>query len=199
VQTITVERLRPDLEDAFFRLHSEANDAGWCRCVAWWVPTWDGWGERTAEENHDLRCSLFARGEHDVLLAFDGDEPVGSCQLGPRDRLVKLTSQLELAPDPTVWAVSCFLVAPAARHQGIAAALLSAAVDIARATGGSRLEGYPRPGAAADDGDAWTGPERLFVNAGFDLITDVGTRRVYSRTLRAQALGAARRPLGSPR
>ena len=41
-----VLRLGPELEEEFLVLHSDANDAGWCRCVAWHVPTWEGWGDR---------------------------------------------------------------------------------------------------------------------------------------------------------
>lgn len=180
-----IERLHPGLEDAFLQLHSDANGAGWCRCVAWWVPSWDGWGDRSAQDNLDLRCELFDAGEHDGLIAFDGDEPVGWCQLGRRDRLEKLVAQLELTPDPTVWAVTCFLIAPAHRRTGVAARLLEAAVDVAREEGATRVEGYPRHGAPGEDGDAWTGPEQLFVRAGFERVGDAGSRRVYSRAISA--------------
>jgi len=96
VTDVRVERFGPALLDDFHRLHSDANGAGWCRCVAWWVPSWDGWGERPAAENAALREELCNAGEYDGLLAFAGDEPVGWCQLGRRDRLEKLVLQLEL-------------------------------------------------------------------------------------------------------
>jgi hypothetical protein len=56
---------QPGLEVGFYRLHCPANEAGWCNCVAWWVTGWDGWGERTAEENRQLRQSLLKKGEYD--------------------------------------------------------------------------------------------------------------------------------------
>jgi GNAT superfamily N-acetyltransferase len=183
VPEIVVERLRPGLEDAFLALHCDANDAGWCRCVAWWVPTWEGWGERTVEENLALRITLFERGEHDGLLALAAGEPVGWCQLGRRDRLVKLVAQLELTPDSSVWAVSCFLVAPAWRGRGVARALLDAAVKDARAAGASRLEGYPRTAADLDAADAWTGVVPLFEGAGFERVGEAGPRTVVSLVL----------------
>ena len=177
-----VERFRPELRGDFDRLHSDANGAGWCRCVAWWVPSWDGWGERTAAENAALRDELCNAGEYDGLLAFAGDEPVGWCQLGRRDRLEKLVHQLELDPSPETWAVTCFLVAPHARGRGVARALLDAAIDTARAGGAVRLEGYPRRGITDTD-DAWTGPERLFETHGFAAVREAGPRSVYARRL----------------
>ena len=166
--SVRIERFRPELRDEFRSLHSDANDAGWCRCVAWWVPTWDGWGERTPEENAALRESLCDAGEYDGLLAFDDDLPVGWCQVGPRDRLAKLVTQLELEPDASVWAVTCFVVAPSHRRRGVAALLLAEAVATARDSGARSIEGYPRTGSTHDDGGVWTGPAALFASAGFD-------------------------------
>ena len=167
---IRIERFRPELRVEFARLHSAANDAGWCRCVAWWVPTWEGWSDRTAEENASLRDALCGRGEHDGLLAFVDGEVVGWCQVGPRDRLPKLVAQLGLEPEQGVWAVTCFLVAPARRRQGIAGALLERAVAEARSHGATRTEGYPRAGEELSDGEAWTGTSSLFASAGFSVV-----------------------------
>jgi GNAT superfamily N-acetyltransferase len=180
-----VEQLGPAHEAAFLRLHDDRNDAGWCRCAAWWVPTWDGWGERSATENLAVRCELHEQGRHDGLLAFDeADEPVGWAQVGRRDRLPKLVEQLGLPDDPDVWAVTCFLVAPAHRRRGVAARLLGAAIESASSSGALRLEGYPRVGDALADDDAWTGTERLFTTAGFHRIESAGPRVVYARSLR---------------
>jgi GNAT superfamily N-acetyltransferase len=174
-----VERFGPATREDFRRLHSDVNGAGWCRCVAWWVPTWDRWGERSAQENAALREELCDAGEYDGLLAYDGGgDPVGWCQLGPRDRLEKLVRQFEFEPEPGTWAVSCFLVAPSQRGRGVASALLEAAIGAARAEGADMLEGYPRT-AADDAGELWTGPERLFVRAGFTHFRDVLPRRMY--------------------
>lgn len=183
MEGLVVERVRPELVDAFLRLHSAANGAGWCRCVAWWTRTWDGWEERTEQENLELRCALFEAGEHDGLLAFAGEEPVGWCQAGPRDRFEKLVSQLELTPSPTTWAVTCFLVSPSHRRQGVAGTLLAAAAGFARAAGATRLEGYPRAGVELADDDAWTGTARLFEAAGFREVRTVGRRAVLALDL----------------
>jgi hypothetical protein len=105
--SVEVVRFEPGRRADFLALHDDANDAGWCRCVAWWTPTWEGWGERTAEENLALREELLERGEYDGYLAYAGGVPVGWCQAGPRDRLAKLARQFGLAPDPHTWAITC--------------------------------------------------------------------------------------------
>jgi GNAT superfamily N-acetyltransferase len=144
------------------------------------VPTWDGWAERSAEENTSLRHLLCTRGEWDGLLAYDAEHAVGWCQVGPRDRLGKLVAQLELDPDPSAWCVSCFLVAPSHRGRGVAAALLAAAIALARAEGAGRLEGYPREGGRLEEGEAWTGPGALFTSAGFEVVRSATPRSVVS-------------------
>jgi GNAT superfamily N-acetyltransferase len=180
---IRVEPFAPERWDDFLRLHSDTNGAGWCRCVAWWVPTWDGWAERTAEENTALRERVCTGGEYDGLLAYRGDEPVGWCQVGPRDRLRKLVEQLQLEPDGASWAVTCFLIAPVWRRRGVASALLAAAADVARAAGATRLQGYPRVGSSLDAADAWTGTESLFTARGFTLVRPGAPRAVYAMDL----------------
>ena len=167
----------------FYRLHGDCNNAGWCACAAWWVPTWDGWADRTAAENHAVRDALFARDEHDGLLAYADGEPVGWCQLGPRDRLTKLTAQLRLEPDPDAWAVTCFLVAPAWRGAGVARALLAAAAERAWQGGATRLEAFPKHGEHLAADDLWNGPEALFRAAGFAVARDDAARPVLSLTL----------------
>src|SRR5262245_26931057 len=103
---VVVRPLTAALRDDFYRFHS--GDEGWCYCVAWHVPTWDGWTERTDGENRAVRDALFDRGEHDGYLLYAGGEPSGWCQAGPRDRLPKLVASYGLAPDVSVWALTCF-------------------------------------------------------------------------------------------
>ncbi len=169
--------------DDFRRLHSDENGAGWCRCVAWWVPTWEGWGERTEAENASLRDSLCDAGEYDGYLAYDRLEPVGWCQVGARDRLEKLVLQLGLEPDPATWAITCFLVAPSYRGQGVARTLLRHALDDLRARGVTRIEAHPRAGASLDEGDLWTGPLGLYLGEGFEHAGDSPRGPVLARAL----------------
>jgi len=184
---ITIRRLEPALRDAFFALHCDANGAGWCRCIAWWVPTWDGWDGRTAEGNRSLREELFDRGEYDGYLLFvteDGVErPVAWCQTGPRDRLIKLARQFALAPEPDTWAISCFFVAPSHRRQGLVAQLLDHVLrDLAR-RGAKQVEAFPKLADDLDAEDLWTGPRALLSSRGFAPRPDRAKGDVWVRSL----------------
>lgn len=150
--------------------------------VAWWVPTWDGWGARTAEENRALREALFERGEYDGYLLYDDASPVAWCQVGPRDRLTKLTEQLALPPDPGVWAITCFQINPDRRRQGLARHLLADVLADLRTRGVACVQAFPRRGANAP-GELWTGPEALYVAVGFTARVDDSERPLLELTL----------------
>ena len=175
---LAVHRLDDARRADFYRVHGAECGADWCRCVAWWVPTWEGWGERTAQENLALREELFDRGEHDGYLLYADGEPVGWCQVGPRDRLAKLVGQMALEPDPEVWAVTCFVVAPRLRRRGLAARLLDGVLADLRARGVRCVEAYPKRGADLDAGELWTGPEGLYARKGFREVRDAAPRPV---------------------
>lgn len=83
------------------------------------------------------------------LVAYLDGEPVGWCAVEPRANYPRLgrgkvvQASPEPADDPSVWAVTCFVVRVGFRKRGIATALLTAAADHARANGARVLEGYP--------------------------------------------------------
>lgn len=182
-----VRRLTPALREDFYRVHSPQHDCGWCCCVAWWVPTWEGWGGRSAGENRALRDALFDRGEYDGYLGYVNDVPAAWCQVGRRDRLEKLTRQLDLAADPSVWAITCFLVAPACRRHGLAQRMLVEVLADLRSLGVCRVEAYPKRGEGLEVDDLWNGPESMFRSAGFETLIDHPTRPVLSLDLCAGA------------
>lgn len=175
-----VERFGPEHVTAFRALHGTA---GWCFCVAWWVGTWDGWGQRTAGENRALRDRLTESGIFDGYLAFDRDEPVGWCQVLPRDRLLKIRRQFHLEPDDGTWAIGCFFIPPVHRRRGIARRMLAAVLADLPERGARRVEAYPKRVPGGDAGDLWNGPEALFRANGFVTLKDDPVRPVLAREL----------------
>ena len=79
-----------------------------------------------------------------------------------------------LAPvdDTPVWSIVCFVVSRRARRQGIAAALLDAAIDYARTHGATMLEAYPvdTSGGRVPSANAYHGTLGMFERAGFTVV-----------------------------
>ena len=167
----------------FFRLHSEKNNHGWCFCVAWWVPGWDGWSQREAEDNRSMRDHLFRMGEYDGYLMYDGDEPIGWCQAGPRDRLTKLITEYRLPNDSNIWAITCFFIVPRYRDIGLGRFMLKEILDDLRKKGVRHVQGFPRRGKSLKMDELWTGPEVFFINAGFTLERDDPIYPIYGLDL----------------
>jgi GNAT superfamily N-acetyltransferase len=176
---------------AFFEASSST-----CFCRYWhFGGTKNDWLERCAfrpEENAaELESVVKA---HDPagrgLVALDEHEAVvGWLKLTPRRCVPKLRAlpvykNLDLGDEDTTYSVGCVLVRPDARGKGVARALTAAAADIARAWGARALEAYPRRSEEPlHPEEAWLGPERVFVEAGFEPIVDAGPYPVYRKWL----------------
>ncbi len=167
-----VFRLDPSRRQDFYRVHSPENGCGLCLCVAWWVPSWEGWSDRTVEMNRDLRDRLFDAGEYDGYLAYQREQPVGWAQVGARDRLDKLVREYRLSPEPDTWAITCLLLHPGVRGRGLARRMVSAIVADLGGRGAAAVEAFPRRGDDLPAEEVWTGPERLFVGLGFSLVQE---------------------------
>jgi GNAT superfamily N-acetyltransferase len=155
-----------------------------CWCQYWHTrgrEYWEGAGARNrARLEQQLR-----RGLAPALIAYAGSEAVGWCRLGPRDSFERLAHSKKLAPldDEPVWSVVCFYVHPAAKRQGVASALLEAAVELAAEHGARILEGY----AARQhhpNVDSYTGYLPMFLAAGFEEVAEGGRRAIVRRRVR---------------
>lgn len=177
-RSIRVAHFAPALREDFFRLHTAQEDGGWCFCSAWWLDTWEGWGGRSASQNREVRQGLLDAGEYDGYLLYVDDQPAGWCQVGRRDRLVKLVRQFGQPPDAGVWAITCFMIAPGFRGQGLASRLLQDVLADLQQQGVRYVEAYPKRGVDLAIEDLWTGPEAMFIRAGFEILRDDPARPV---------------------
>jgi GNAT superfamily N-acetyltransferase len=179
VQPLTRDRL-PDLATLF----GQGGDPKWCWCAFFRVRQVD-FATATAESNRAVLEEALevtaAEGRAPGLIAYRDGEPVGWVSLGPRDDYARLQHSRVLAPidERPVWSIVCFVVARSARRQGIAHALLDAAIDYAREHGATLLEGYP---VETDTGrvpaaNAYKGTLAMFERAGFT----VAARRQANR------------------
>ncbi len=179
----TIVRFQAGVEADFWGLHSPEHGCGWCFCSAWWVPDWEGWADRSSDQNRSIREELLARGEYDGYLLYRGNQPIGWSQVGPRDRLIKLRQQFNLELDPQAWAITCFLIHPGYRRRGYARSLLMAILGDLSSRGAKRVEAFPRRGIDPEPPDLWNGPEAIFVEAGFEVIVDDPVRPVLACAL----------------
>jgi GNAT superfamily N-acetyltransferase len=88
-------------------------------------------------------------------------------------------------PREGVYTVGCFLVDERFRRQGIARALLRAGLEAVRAQGAQAVEAFPRAAEGVSEAELWTGPARLFLSEGFEVVNDFSPYPVLRRTLRA--------------
>lgn len=116
------------------------------------------------------------------LIAYRDGRVVGWVNLGPRAGYEKLASLKALAAidDRPVWSIVCFVVGRADRGQGIAVALLDAAIAYARAIGAQTLEAYPADTGAARvaDPNAYKGTLAMFERARFKVVARRHTSKV---------------------
>ena len=168
---LTPERL-PDLAELF----GQGGDPKWCWCSFYRLRGVDFRTATPASNRSVLERAVettAAEGRAPGLVAYRDGKAVGWVSLGPRDDYERLRHSRVLAPidDRPVWSVVCFVVARQARGQGIAAALLDAAVGYAREHGATLLESYPveTDGARVSAANAYKGTVRMFERAGFEI------------------------------
>jgi GNAT superfamily N-acetyltransferase len=126
--------------------------------------------------------ALVGAGREPGLLAYEGGEPVGWVSLGPREEFAPLLRSPQYRPrEPgggdAVWSLVCFTVDRQAQRQGVARALLAAAVEHAFAHGASSLEVYPHRSDRAN----YMGHVELFAAAGFAPVRETSKRVVMRR------------------
>ena len=114
--------------------------------------------------------SLAKRRHAPGLLAYRGPEAVGWVSIGPRLDYHRIAASRATPPvdEEKVWVIPCLAVRTEARGQGIATALIRAAVAYALEHGAPAIEAYPRADhKRVHDEWAFYGTEALFKKAGF--------------------------------
>lgn len=155
-------------------------DPSTCWCQFFKQP-YSEFSRTSAEE----KCGLLERqvsadGPAPGVVAYLNGEPVGWCAVEQRIhygrlRTTKVVSQgsQEDWDDPTVWAVTCFVVRVGHRKRGVSRALLDGAIEHARSNGARIIEGYPvdvQARAKVSAAELYYGPLSLFEKAGFEIV-----------------------------
>jgi GNAT superfamily N-acetyltransferase len=168
---LTVRPLTPDLWPALEDLFGKNGAIDGCWCMYW--RTGMEYRRRPREENREALRQIVQSGPPPGLLAFDGELPVGWCQLTPRGALPWLDRARFSHPvdDLPVWSISCFYVRRGHRRQGVASALVAAALEVAGRAGAPALEAYPvDTHVAGASSNIFTGTTGMFARAGFKTV-----------------------------
>ena len=172
IAPLTAERFA-DLAELF-----TTGDPRWCWCM-YFRARGRTWANSTPASNRsDLRHLAEAADEGRAaapgLVAYRDGRAIGWVSLGPREDYARLAFSKLLAPvdDRPVWSIVCFVVGRHHRGQGVASALLDAAIAHARANGATTLEGYPiHESRGRVSGDAaYQGTQGMFERAGFRVV-----------------------------
>lgn len=181
-------RLWPDLETLF-----GGNGAcGGCWCMYWRLERGEEWAKVKGAVNRRRLRTLVLAGRVHGVLAYLGGKPVGWAAYDRRRDFARLDRAPSLACDDadTVWSLPCFFVKAGYRKQGVASALLAAAVKAVRRRRGAVIEAYPvrsaKFGKAIPAAFAWTGTLSMFEAAGF---APVGSRDGGKQRMRLQEIG----------
>lgn len=162
-------------------LFEEGGDPKWCWCQFYRERGLD-WSNSTAAENRERLRALTRAGRPPGLVAYQNRRAVGWVSLAPRQAFDRLTHARVLAPvdDKPVWSIVCFVVSRSARGQGVARAMLDAAIEWARSEGATILEAYPSDvkGKKVPAANLYHGSLSMFEDAGFEVVA----RRQHSRT-----------------
>ncbi len=188
IRVISASRDRFDDVD---RALTGGGDGASCWCQWWMVRAKDFDGMTRDQRRERLKSDLAAE-PASGLVAYVDDVPAGWVKVSARTAQPRLalTRNFQQSPepfdDPSVWAVTCFVVRREFRRQGVSAALLDAAVAHARTYGARVVEGYPIDTlvSAASSNDLYHGALSTFLDAGFrEVARPAPARPIVSLTL----------------
>jgi len=144
--------------------------------------------------------ALVQQGTVPGLIGYEDGVPVAWVSLGPRDDFPKLRRSPIMKPvdDLPVWSIVCFFVDRDTRGRGLAARMLDAAIDFARAQGARLIEAYPVDADTQRDPDSmFFGAKSMYDRAGFrEVARRRPARAVVRRPLRPRPAKRAREPGG---
>jgi GNAT superfamily N-acetyltransferase len=171
--TLDIRPLDAETWDPLAALFAAGGDPRWCWCAYFAVRGLD-WSNSSAAGNRALLRSRMEErptGHPPGLVAMRDGHAVGWVSLGPREGYDRLNHSRVYAPvdDAPVWSIVCFVVAKTARGEGVATALLEAAIAYAAEHGATVLEGYPVDTSAGrvPSANVYRGTLSMFERAGF--------------------------------
>jgi GNAT superfamily N-acetyltransferase len=183
---VEIVPVTPDRWDDLVALAGQRGFTSGCWCM-WWRVTSKEFQERHGAGLRQGLHDLVAKGPEPGLLAYVDGEPAGWVALAPREEYPRLerSPKLRRVDDQPVWSITCFTIDRRHRRQGLAAALLDAAMDFARERGAEVVEAYPidTAGGKRPSADLYTGTLAMFERAGFEEVARRSGRPIVRLSL----------------
>ena len=173
--------LTPERWEDFEKLFGERGACGGCWCMSWRLKRAVFEKQKGAGNKRAMK-KIVSSGEIPGLIAYVGSNPIAWCSVAPREAFPRMENAptLKRIDDKPVWSVVCLFVLKSYRRRGVSSLLLRAAVDYARRSGATVVEGYPfEPKQKLPDPFVWTGLVSSFEAAGFE----EAARRSVSRPI----------------
>ena len=190
------KRTWPDFEKLFLK-QGMVGDGWWCWCTYHHVSSYPlpvNQQPRTRAEravrNHQQKSELVLKGSAHGILVYEGREPIGWCQYGPREELPRVDNRqnyrrLDLEGiEGRLWRITCFVVDKQHRRRGVAAVALRAALEAIKKKGGELVEGYPVSKTDQGSNSIYCGTVSMFERAGFKTIAPFATGRTATVVMR---------------
>lgn len=185
VLPVDIRPLTPGRMSDLAALFGQGGDPKWCWCAYFRLRSVNFSNSTAADNRAVLEDAVESTGAQDRapgLIAYRDGEPVGWVSLGPRTDYERLVHSRVLAPvdETPVWSIVCFVVGRQTRGEGLASALLEAAISYARDHGATTLEAYPidTGGERVPSAQVYKGTLSMFERAGFEVVA----RRQHNRS-----------------
>ncbi len=168
--------LTPDQWDAFAELFGVQGACYGCWCTYFRLAPKDR-QKNDRNANKAWMKQRIKAGPPPGILAFEEGQAIGWLQVGPRADIPQFNSArrvsapLDDAPadDTSVWAMSCFFVAKAARRRGLSGHLINGGLDFARQNGARVVEACPMDRSKSPL-SLFVGSSHVFEQAGFQQV-----------------------------
>lgn len=194
---IDIRKLAPELLEDYLDFFdnvafADHQEWAWCYCTYYHLGKQD---EKKLEEDNAGRFNrdvlrnaaigLIQDRKLNGYLAYRDGKVAGWCNAADKKNYNKLCENRELwdgGEDVPIKSVVCFIVAPDARRQGIAASLLARIAADAASEGYKILEAYPAAGEL-DCFQHYHGHPEMYEKCGFALYKTLEGYAVYRKTL----------------
>lgn len=196
---IEIRPLAPDLLEDYLRFFDDIAftdhpEWSWCYCTYYHLGKEEekkihGEASTTGSWKRDtlrgIAIALIQKGDLNGYLAYTGGQVVGWCNAADKRKYKKLCENRKIWDDgeeAAVKSVTCFIVAPGTRRQGIATALLNRVVCDAKEEGYTFVEAYPATGEL-DCFLHYHGHPGMYEKNGFSLYMALEGYAVYRKNL----------------